>query len=104
MMADSVFALVQDRDRHGDHLPLRQGQVTVPVHQPLVKQHHRPQRRHIQAVRLDDMVHTAPGSFCAVIDLRQRACGFVFVYCFYPGHFVSVSVDASIGCIMAAYP
>ncbi len=86
MMLNSVVAVVENRNRDSDHLPLRQSEIAVTVHQAVVKGHEGPQSGRIQTVGLNNIIHTAPGAHRAFINFGDEAGGFVFGNSLNPGH------------------
>lgn len=86
MMANSVVAVIENRHRDGNHLSLLQRQITVPVHQPIVKEHQRPQCRLVQAVGFDDVIYPTPGTGCPFINFGNGSCRLIFGNGFYPSH------------------
>ena len=96
MMLNSVVAVVENRNRDSDHLPLCQSEIAVTVHQAVVKGHEGPQSGRIQTVGLDDIIYTTPGAHRAFIDFGDEAGGFVFGNSLNPGHVwcqYSVNID-----------
>ena len=77
MMPDSVVTLVEDRDGHRNHLSLGQRQITIAVHQALVKGHQSPQRSRIQAMGFDNIID-APRASASFIDFCDNPCRFIF--------------------------
>lgn len=84
MMPNSVFATVEDRDRYSDHFPLGQGQITVAMHDAVVKRHQRSEGMGVQAVSLDDMIDAPPGAHRPFVDFANNTGRFVLVYVFNP--------------------
>lgn len=86
MMANSVVAFIEYGNGNGYHLSLLQRQITVPVHQSIVKGHQRPQCRLVQAVGFDDVVHTTPGTGSSFIYLGNHPGCFILRNRLDPGH------------------
>ena len=77
MMPDSVDTLIEDGDGHGNHLSLGQRQVTITMHQALVKGHQRPQGSRIQAMGFDNIID-APRASASFIDFCDDPGRFIF--------------------------
>lgn len=86
MMLNSVMAVVENRNRHGNHFTLFKRQITITVHQTIVKSHQGPQSGRIQTMRFNNIIYPTPRAHRSLINLLDDARSLVFSYRVNPGH------------------